>query len=190
MENEVELTDDELADVVDELTEEDLRQRSQALDETEELYEELSFLGVPKMPCPECVGAGQISGGSLGDICPRCVGQRVVDRPDAEPLERPPFRQLRAKITAYGDALAARALPAGHAGKRDLALPAASTVPTLQEIEDLRAKGKEMAKAIGAGQPLPELKAPEKAKGMLGDGPMGDYSDEELDKMEDEALGE
>jgi hypothetical protein len=190
---ESELTDDELADVVDGLTDEDLRERSQALNEAEELYEEVAFLGVPKMPCPECAGAGQIVGGSLGDICPRCLGKRVIDRPSADPIERPPFAQLRARITAYGDAMADRALPDAHQGKRHLALPAASDVPTLEEIQAISAKLKQTAKQLDAGQlDGMQLAEPKKAKGMLGDGDegLGEYSDAELDKMEEESSGD
>jgi hypothetical protein len=187
-----ELTDDELADVVDSLTDDDLRERSQALNEAEELYEELAFLGNPKMPCPECVGAGSVSGGSLGDICPRCIGQRVIDRPDSEPLKRPPFKELRAAISKYGNAMANAQLPAGHDGKRDLALPAAASVPTLEEIKAIYSEGKALARQIGSGHALPELQKAEKPKGMLGDGEegLGEYTDDELEAMEKEAAGE
>ena len=55
-----EFTDEELEDVVEMLTEDDLRQRSQKLDETQELYEELAYLANPKMPCPECSNEGTL----------------------------------------------------------------------------------------------------------------------------------
>ncbi|MBT8454173.1 MAG: hypothetical protein KJO40_19575 [Deltaproteobacteria bacterium] len=188
-EDDEELTDDEIADVVDSLTEEDLRDRSHALNEAEGLYEEVAFLGVPKMPCPECAGAGQIVGGSLGDVCPRCFGRRVIDRPSADPIERPPFAELRARITAYGDALADRALPDGHQGRRNLALPPASDVPTMAEIQTIADKLKDQAKQLDARQlDGMQLAEPKKAKGMLGDGEegLGDYNDAELDAMEEE----
>ena len=171
------------------LSEEDLRERSEKLHEAQQLYEDLAFLYTPKMPCPECTGSGQVYGGSLGNICPRCFGQRVVDRPAAEQLELPDFASMRRRITAYGDVLADQALPSGHRAKKHLVLPAASSVPELSEIEDIIKKGNEKAKELRDKQLEieGELAEPEKPKGLLSeDGDLGEYTDAELDEMEKE----
>jgi hypothetical protein len=192
-EQEEELTEADMEDVVDMLDEDDLRERSQKLDEAQELYEEIAYLANPKMPCPECSGAGSISSGSLGSSCPRCFGQRVVDRPDSEPIEMPPFKQLRASISTYGLALADRALPAmredgtPHPGKKNLGLPPVCTVPTLAEIQALYDEGKVKAKALAPAPEMAEqLAEPQSPKGLLSDGgELDDYTDAELDDMED-----
>lgn len=185
-----ELTDEEMEDAVADLDDSDLQERSQALDDAQTMFEELAYLANPKMPCPECTGAGAISAGSLGDVCPRCLGRRVVDRPGTEPLKQPDFKQLRSAITAYGDAKADRLLEADHDGKRNLALPAPSSVPTMADIEAIVADGKEFAKQLGGTSPglvaNELLSEPEKPKGMLGDGDLGDYEDEDLDALEAE----
>lgn len=162
------------------LTDGDLRERSEALHKAQELYEELAFLKNPKMPCPECGGAGSTYGGSLGDVCPRCMGARMLDRPGGEDLEMPDFRKLRAAITAYGDALADKALPEGHQAKKHLALPPAESVPTPEEIEELASHAKEQARQL-EGPDMSKLPAPAQrpAAGL------GGVSDAELDEMED-----
>lgn len=175
-----------------ELTDEDIRARSQALDDAQETWEEVTYLHNPKMPCPECSGAGSIAGGSLGDICVRCMGMRVIDQPGTEPLTMPPFAELRAAITAYGNALADRALPAGHRGKRNLALPAASTVPAVEQLQQLRKDGVAKVRELAAGKPpglVPGhlLAEPERPKGLAGEGDLGEYTDAEFTQMEDEA---
>lgn len=188
-----ELTDAEMEDIVSELTEDDLRARSQKLHETQELYEELAYLANPKMPCPECTGAGNVSGGSLGDICVRCMGSRVLDRPGSPVVEMPNFAQLRASITDYGNAVADRALPPGEDGKphrafKGLALPAASKVVTMEEIDKLYEHGQETAKKLQGQAPAVEgisLNPPASRQGLLSDdGDLGDYSDADLDEME------
>jgi hypothetical protein len=175
---------------MDELDEEDLRKRSAALDEAQTAWEELAYVSTAKAPCPECSGAGQIGGGTLGDICPRCLGQRVIDAPGSEPLEMPPFSHLRAAITAYGDALADRALPAGHRARKQLALPPASSVPALESLVMLKVtaigKAKQLRGAPGWVDPK-LLAEPKKAKGLAGDGELGEYSDAELAELEDAA---
>ena len=130
------------------LSDNDLRERAELLNEAQQLYEDLAYISVPKIPCPECSGAGQIYGGSLGSMCPRCLGQRVVDRPGGESLELPNFASIRARITAYGNALADLALPDGHKMKGRLGLPAASSVPTLEEIQTIFDEGKDKAKEL------------------------------------------
>lgn len=182
-------TDRDQEDIVSQLTEDDIRERSRALSDAQEFFEELAYLANPKMPCPECSGAGSVSGGSLGDICVRCMGTRVIEQPGSRRMEMPPFAQLRAAIGAYGDALADLALPAMHKGKRMLALPAASTVPTLESILELQAQGTAKARQLAGGTPgvVDErlLKAPRRADE---DGHMGnDYEDAELDTIEGRA---
>lgn len=187
-----ELTDEEMEEVVADLDEEDLRARSQKLDEAQELYEEMAYLGVAKMPCPECTGAGSVSSGSLGDICVKCFGKRVIDHPGAEPMKMPPFKQLRAAIGKYGDALADRLLLPGddgtpHKGKRNLALPPPPSVPTLEEIQAIYDTGKAKAKELQAAE-MPQLTAPQKPQGLLSDdGGLDDYTDADLEEMEEAA---
>lgn len=136
----------------DVLTEADLRDRSNQLNKTQEFYEEVSYLANPKMPCPDCAGGGMVSGGSLGDICVRCMGARVCERPGYKPLVIPPFAQLREKISEYGDALADMALPEGHTAFKGLALPPASSVPTVNEIADMYNHANDVAHQLN-GQP-------------------------------------
>ena len=157
------------------LTEDDLRERSEALNEAQELYEELAFLKNPKMPCPDCGGSGSVYGGSLGDVCPRCGGARMLDQPGGEDLEMPDFRALRGAITAYGNALADQALPSGHQAKQNLLLPPADSVPTLEQLEALGERAKELSR----GLPAPDYSQlpPSRAAGQL--------TDADLDEMED-----
>lgn len=183
-------TDKEQEDIVASLTEDDLRQRSQALHDAQETWEEVAYLANPKMPCPECSGAGSVAGGSLGDICVRCLGARVIEQPGRQNIDMPPFASLRAAISSYGDALADRELPDGHKGKRQLALPPAATVPTLEQIQKLSADGLAKAKELEGAPGLVDpklLKAPKKSKGLAGEGDIGEYEDAELDELENEA---
>jgi ssDNA-binding Zn-finger/Zn-ribbon topoisomerase 1 len=183
--NESSFTNDELAGAI---TEEDLRQRSQALHEAQESWEEVAYLANPKMPCPECSGSGSVGGGSLGDICVRCMGARVLEQPGRQAVELPPFRELRAAISAYGDALADRALPEGHGAKKQLALPAAATVPTWKSISELTHQALVRARQLqGApGVVDPKLLEDRKtAKGLAGEGDLGEYDDAELADMEE-----
>jgi len=185
-----EFSDTDRDNIVASISEEDLRQRSQALDDAQETWEETAYLANPKMPCPECTGAGSISGGSLGDICVRCLGARVIEQPGRQKVEMPPFAALRASISAYGDALADRELPAGHKGKRHLALPAPATVVTLEQIQKLAELGLSKARQLeGASGIVPKhlLADPTKARGLTGEGDLGEYTDAEFAEMEDAA---
>ncbi len=160
------------------ISEDDLRLRSQKLNEAQELYEELSYLHNPKMPCPECSGSGAVYGGSLGNICVRCMGARVLDKPGFEPLVLPPFATLRRALTAYADGT-----------------PDPSLVPTMADIEELLTKGKEQAKQLQGADPHKDLvlAEPEEAQGLLSEeGGLDDFSDGQLDELEaeDEAVHE
>lgn len=183
-------TDAERDSIVDELTEDDLRARSQALSDAQETWEELSYMTARKIPCPECSGAGAVSSGSLGDICPRCMGRRMLDQPGEVGVEMPPFAALRGAITAYGNAIADRELPTGHIAKKQLALPAPATVPTLEQIEQLKTQAAAKVRELGSGAPgvvdAPQLPAPKKKRddGVLGDDAEdAEFDDHELDEM-------
>jgi hypothetical protein len=194
--NESAFSDEDIGNII---SDEDLRSRSQALNDAQEVWEEVAYMANPKMPCPECSGAGNVSSGSLGDICVRCMGSRVVDQPGSTGIDMPPFRELRAAITAYGDARADRALPegvviggprAGQPIRRRLALPAAATVPTLEQLQALRQQALTTARQLqGAPGVVPkgELAAPKTSKGLAGEGDLSEYEDAELDSMQDDA---
>lgn len=131
------------------LTKHDIQERSQKLHKVQEYHREVSYIKNPKMPCPGCAGKGTVAGGSLGDICLDCMGERVFDMPGTEALEQPDFAKLRAGITSYGDALDAGGV-----------LPPASSVPTLEELEDLRVKIDNQAKQLyGAAEVAKQLNA-------------------------------
>lgn len=125
-----------------ELTMDDIRERSQELNDAQEEWEEMLAAYSPTVACHECGGNGQVYAGSLGSTCPRCHGQRVLAAPGVEQPESPPFAELRGRITAYGDALA-----------MDKELPPVNTVPTLKEIKALGAQVKDTAKQLMAAQP-------------------------------------
>jgi len=170
------------------LTEDDIRERSASLDQTQELWEELSYMANPKMPCPECGGQGALAAGSLGNTCVRCMGSRVIEVPGGHTLEMPPFATMRQALGAYGDALALRQLPEGHKGRPQiLALPAASTVPTLEQITILRTTGIEKARTLQGLPgvvPVHQLPEPKTPKGLAGEGDLGEYDDAELADIE------
>jgi len=180
------------------LTEEDLRVLSQELSDTQDDWENYLNASTVMDPCPECTGAGQVIGGTLGDVCVRCNGKRVVERPGQDEEEVPDFRQLRGSITAYGTAVAWTTLPAEakqrllSQGQKQPEIPAISTLPTLEHVKGLRLSAKTKLKAL-AGAPAPasqlNLPAPKKAKGMTGDGHLGEYDDAELDELVDSAEG-
>lgn len=185
------ITDADVADVVAKITEDDIRERSQALHDAQETWEELAFLSIPKIPCRECGGSGQVASGSFGSICVNCNGERMVAAPGAPEFVMPDFRSMRAAIGAYGDALALSGLPEGH--PRRLALPAPATVPTLESIQTLQKQALDRCKQLqlGGGAPgvfdpkqLPEARP---AKGLAGEGDLGEYDDAELAEMEDAA---
>lgn len=141
------------------LTNDDLRERSEKLDEMQTMFEELAYIQEPKMPCNECAGAGSVDAGSLGNICVKCMGARVINRPFYEPLEQPPFAQLRATITKYGDALADRALAEGHGAKKGLELPPASSVFGKKEYNELYTRGRSEVKVLEAHEAAKQLEA-------------------------------
>ena len=147
----------------------DLGVLSQELEETQDLYETIAYLGSPKMPCMECGGQGSVGGGSLGDICPRCNGARVEDHPGAEQLALPDFAGMRLTITAVGE---------GRLPPADL--------PKLEDIRDLRKRGKEQAKLLAPTPQVPGLlpAAPQNQLGSLGDEPDEGPDDDELDELE------
>lgn len=125
------------------------------------------------MPCPECAGVGRIYAGMLGDACPTCLGARAIDRPDA-PQVTNPFVPLRRALGAYSDAF-----------KLGRALPPASSVVRAEAAARLGQEARRLAAAL----PNPALGLPEprkQAAGMLGDGD-AEFSDEDLDELEDEA---
>ena len=181
-----------------EITEGDLAQRSQALDDAQAHWETVAYLSQPRVPCPECGGRGVVTAGVFGDVeCVRCQGQRVIEHPGAEPFAMPPFAQLRAAISDYGNALADRALPEyladgrKHPGKRHLALPPASSVPSLASINEIYAQGVAKAKALQAAPGIVDGKLlGERKRRSDDDEGAGDFDDDELDKQEADDGGE
>lgn len=187
-EDQEQLSDKDIADVVASMiSDEDLRVRSQALDDAQEAWEEVCYLANPKMPCPECTGAGQVSGGSLGNMCVRCMGARVIEQPGSTPVEMPPFAELRAAITQYGNAKADHELPPGHRARRNLALPPPTTVPTLDQITQLHGTAIGMSRQLANAPQAPQAQLPEAKppRGLAGEGDLGEYEDAELDELED-----
>lgn len=189
-----EMNNDEVANFVASLTEDDLRERSQQLHEVQSEWEDLAHMSIAKMPCPECYGAGQVQGGSLGDICVRCMGARVVDQP-GQAFEMPPFDDMRAAITAYGSYLlrlrdpeTAKRLAPGD-GMVSNASPDPRGIVTSAQLEELRGQARSrVAKLQLAGAPglAPvALAEPQRATGLLGDGDLGDVEDADLDAIED-----
>lgn len=177
-------------EIVAEISDADIAQRFKALDEAQETWEEVSYLANPKMPCPECGGAGAVGGGSLGDVCVRCMGARVVEQPGRQTVQQPPFAELRAALRAYGDALIDQRLPEGHRAKKGLALPAPETVPPLADLQQLTKDAINVSRQLAGAPGLADIKSlPEakKAKGLAGEGDLGEYTDAELADMEDAA---
>jgi len=186
---------------IEEIGDEDLRLRLQALDEAQSTWEELAYLSNPKMPCPECSGGGFVASGSLGDVCVRCGGDRVIDQPGVESrVDLAQFRPMRAALAAYGEALDDRLFPddpdgrraaGGLKSRRNLALPPASSLPTLEAIQALQRLGMDKTRLLGSAPPGvfdPKLlRAPQRAKGLAGEGHLGEYEDAELADMESES---
>lgn len=108
---EPEFYDDDIGELDDAIIDEALR----ALDEAQTEDEERMFLEADKMPCPDCAGAGATQGGSLGNACPRCMGQRVVAIPGSQPQPLVNWRQLRAPWSEYAKAKANLKLPPSFA---------------------------------------------------------------------------
>jgi hypothetical protein len=198
---------DDLSDDVadDELSLEDLDeladQIAPELEVAADLAERVAFLSIEKMPCPECAGAGAISGGSLGDICPGCNGRRVVEHPGAAPVDLPslaPWRDFLRNLDAYKHDQALLANSGGEGFDKPKGLHAPGRPPTLEDLQaviaDLRGRGERLS-AAGAQMPaLPTPKAPksqqllgsmshdETSLGEDGSGP----TDEDLDSLEDQ----
>jgi hypothetical protein len=170
-------TDEEIAKAI---SEEEIRARSQKLDEAQGLWERAYDRAVPKIPCPECNTRGAIIGGSLGDACPTCHGRRVIDDDSAdvdfempmleiEGKKVPLFPAYRSALSAYGDALALRksgmplALQAGDDQltkrqrqardeiKARMVLPDVKSLPSMEAIDELVREGIESHKALAAG---------------------------------------
>lgn len=176
--------------MTDKISNEDIRQLSEALNDAQESWEETAYLANPKMPCPECGGSGSVGGGIFDSTCVRCMGERVLDVPGSTPPEgMPDFKKLRASISAYGDALALASHPNAELRRQ---LPAATTLPTLDQLRELKQRAISTARQLTAGGIAPGaydpklLKAPKKKKGMEGDGDLGEYSDAELAEFEDQ----
>lgn len=154
------------------LTEDDLAAAAREIERAEASFDDYAFLATPKMPCPECAGSGRIYAGMLGDACPTCLGARVVDRPDADSIKSP-FPALRRALGAYSDAQ-----------KLGRALPPASTVIRAEAAARMGTEVRQLASALP--NPVMNLPEPKKqAAGMLGHGE-AEFSDEDLDEMEDE----
>jgi hypothetical protein len=146
---------------------EDLDERSRACEEANQLYEKLAYLAVQKMPCPECGGAGAVSGGSLGGACPNCLGTRVVNHPGAEVPEMPDFAGFRQKIRGAREA-------------RQKALPMPTDVPSLAMLKNLITDGTATAKELAgpSAAPAVSLPAPREDVNLLGS--LGHEGDEGL----------
>mgnify|MGYP001564626436 CR=1 FL=1 len=178
------------AEIADAITADEARRRSEALHNAQEIWEDYALRATPHVPCPSCTGAGKLVSGSLGEICPTCEGKRVVPDLAADPIEIPDFAALRAPLTRYADALAFRAV-----GKM-AALPPASTVPSMQDIEALRTRGRTQLRALTAGgaPPTPALPAPASTPSSFSRDEQGGIedtvSDEEIDAIEAEITGE
>lgn len=166
-----------------------------------DLAERVAFLSVQKMPCPECAGAGAISGGSLGDICPGCHGRRVVDHPGAAPADIPslePWRGFLRNLYAYKHDQALM-LNAGEEGfDKPAGFKAPAPPPKLEDLQqiiaDLRGQGE---RHLAAGTSMPALPTPAapKSQQLLGSMSHDEHSlgedgsgptDDELDSLEDQ----
>ena len=130
------------------LTEDDLQKRSQKLDDIQEMFEELAYVSEPKMPCNECAGSGSVDAGSLGSICVKCMGARVINRPFYEPIKKPEFHKLRASITNYGDAL-----------REGRELPPVSSVFGEDDYNELWAQGRAEVKILATHEAALQLEA-------------------------------
>lgn len=73
--------------------------RLRAVETAEQMWEQATDLSIRKIPCRECGGAGTVANGSLGDVCPECLGARAEDVAGQVPLEPPPaLREFRAQL--------------------------------------------------------------------------------------------
>lgn len=196
-------SDDLSDDLEDELSVEDLDeladQIAPQLEEATDLLERVAFLSIEKMPCPECAGAGAISGGSLGDICPGCNGRRVVEHPGAPPVDLPslaPWKDFLRNLDSYkhDQALLANSGAEGFDKPKGLSAPARP--PKLEDLQQviagLRGRG-ERLRADGASMPALPTPPPSKSQQLLGalshdETSLGEDgsgpTDEELDGLE------
>ena len=164
-------------------TDDELDAAAKAIAAAEEEWANLAFLATPKMPCPECGGTGRIYAGSLGETCPGCGGARAVDMPQADGFDGPDFASLRRAIGAYTVAQKDAELPAGHIAKKFLALPAPATIVRASAVTELIKIAKTRALSLPS---RPDLQLPEARKTPRGALGAGEYSDADLDAMEDE----
>lgn len=160
---------DDPYDEIDELTTDDLDEIGAEVERANTLYEKLAYLETAKMPCMECGGAGSLPGGSLGDICPGCLGARVIDHPGADEFPVPDFAGMRGALKACVD-------------KDNKVLPGHHRVPRLSAVRALYEKGTRKSKLlISSPSEAPALPAPaqhdEDYGSLGGDSP----SDRELD---------
>lgn len=74
--------------------------RLRAVEFAEEVWQQAAYLAVEKMPCRECGGSGVIDGGSLGNICPECLGSRAEALAGQAPPPAPPpaLRAMRSQL--------------------------------------------------------------------------------------------
>lgn len=171
---------DDLYEDVDDLTDEDLTAVAQEVEKTNTLYERIAYLGSPKMPCPECGGAGSVGGGVLGDTCPECMGARVVDHPAADEIEMPDFAGMRMALRACVD-------------QNNQIIPGTHRLPSIAGLQAMQHKGKELAKQLApAPATAPQLTNQQRGNvmGSLGAGDddrLGDVSDKELEELESRA---
>ncbi|MCJ7796847.1 MAG: hypothetical protein MUQ56_08790 [Thermoleophilia bacterium] len=73
------------------MTEKEVQELSDALEEANDIAYKLEYLTSQKMPCPKCGGSGSMGAGSLGNIpCLGCNGARYVDHPSMHGAEPHP----------------------------------------------------------------------------------------------------
>lgn len=80
----------------------EIDRRLQAVIAAEEMWAQARYLAVEKVPCRECGGTGTIDGGSLGSICPECLGSRAEPLAgQSRPVPTPPeVSNMRAQLIA------------------------------------------------------------------------------------------
>lgn len=132
---------------IDELTTDELREIASSLEDAQGLADKVDYLTTAKMPCPECGGSGSLSAGSLGSMCPGCMGARYLDHPaghgDAANPAVKMLADMRRNFSTYATALDGRraylSLPDGVRDSIDnIEGPTAamrSAVPTVEAVE-------------------------------------------------------
>jgi hypothetical protein len=207
---EVEYYDDDAPEIDDATIDAALR----ALDEAQAEDEERMFLEADKMPCPECAGAGAMQGGSLGNACPRCGGQRVIEVPGSRVEPMMNWRALREPWSQYAKAKSDRQLPAAHdcafcggvghslhkgtqidcphcdgsgrMTRATRALPPVSSLAKVEWVQGLTERIRDNVRQLAAGGGnMPQL-APIAPEPEKTS--LGGYSDEELDAIEERAI--